>query len=128
MATRSKHRRPPKTAKGRPVESPKRRDTRRGRSWWPLAGIAVALAAVAVVAVVLTQRGGNDGGPSAGDLSSDDRQRKFRVAPESPTSGIDRRRVGERQQVWISVRRHNDLICARTISRKVYPYSYAALV
>ncbi len=69
MATRSKKRRPPKTsktAKARPVRSPKTRDTREGRSWWPLAAIAVALAAAAVLAVVLTQRGGGDGGASGG--------------------------------------------------------------
>ena len=62
MATRSKQRRPspPNTAKARPVQSPKRRDTRQVRSWWPLAAIALALAAAAVVAVVATQRGGDD--------------------------------------------------------------------
>ena len=68
MATRSKKRRPakmPKTAKTRPVQSPGTRDDHPAWSWWPLAAIAVAIIAAAVLAVVLTQRG-DDGGASLG--------------------------------------------------------------
>jgi len=46
----------PKKAKGRPVQSPKRGDTRQGRSWWPVAAVALGLVAAAAAAVVLTQR------------------------------------------------------------------------
>lgn len=91
MTTRSKQRRPPKTAKGRPVHSPKRRDTRQARSWWLLAAIAVALAAAAVIAVVLTQREGNDGGPSAGSaavagLPNTPDYHSLLVAPSDPNT------------------------------------------
>ena len=58
MATRSKQRRPPKTAKGRSVQHPKKQDARKGLSRWPIAAVALVLVAAAI-GITLT-RGGND--------------------------------------------------------------------
>jgi photosystem II stability/assembly factor-like uncharacterized protein len=67
LATPATKRQSRKKSKGRPVQAPKRRDTREGRSWWPWAvAVAAAVAIVGIATVVRTQQGGDVGEVAAG--------------------------------------------------------------